>query len=527
MTLDPMPFESPATALDMEIMSRQLGRTMRGVVSIARRCACGAPAVVRTLPRLPSGAPFPTSFYLTLPSLVEEISRVEATGTLAEWTEELAGDPEAQRKHRRAHEHFLERRDELGDVEEIRGISCGGMPERVKCLHALAGHALAEGPGLNPYGDRVLEQIAESASIERCRCEDTPASVTAEWEADGTRPTDRVAAIDCGTNSIRLLIADAADDPDRPGGPALTDIDRTMTIVRLGYGVDRTGVLDPEAIDRTLEALRSYKQRIDAAGVAPAAVRFVATSATRDASNRDDFVRGVRSILGIDPEVIDGAEEATLSFQGAVTSLPSAPEAPSLVVDIGGGSTELIIGAEEPEAEVSLNIGSVRIMERHLQDDPPSEDAIRAAERDIDEMLDTATEIDLSRVRSLVGVAGTVTTMTAHALGLDQYEPDAIHGAETDVERFAELCEEMARTPRAEREQMAYIHPGRVDVIGAGALVWARILRRVAAEGHVSVAVTSEHDILDGIALSALRRLRVAEAEPAPRTSAPTGAQTD
>lgn len=175
--LPPLPFETPATERDLEVMYHQLGRTMRGVHSIARRCVCGAPAVVRTAPRLDDGTPFPTSFYLTLPSLVEAASRLEASGTLAEWTDELRGDRVLQQGYERAHERYLQRRAELGEVDEIAGISAGGMPQRVKCLHAVVGHALAEGPGINPFGDRALERVAAEASVEHCRCTVTPASL--------------------------------------------------------------------------------------------------------------------------------------------------------------------------------------------------------------------------------------------------------------------------------------------------------------------------------------------------------------
>lgn len=178
--LEPLPFETEASEGDLTLMAQQLGRTMRGVHSIARRCACGAPAVVRTAPRLPDGSPFPTSLYLTLPSMVEACSRLEARGLLAEWTAELEGNKELQESYARAHERYLERRAELGSAEEIEGVSAGGMPTRVKCLHAVVGQALAEGPGVNPFGDRALEMAASDTTIERCRCEVTPAMLEEE-----------------------------------------------------------------------------------------------------------------------------------------------------------------------------------------------------------------------------------------------------------------------------------------------------------------------------------------------------------
>ncbi len=177
-TLPTLPFETAATDTDFSVMYHQLGRTMRGVHSIARRCACGAPAVVRTLPRLPDGTPFPTSFYLTLPSMVEAASRLEAQGRLAEWTAELQSSPELQAAYTAAHERYLMRRSELGECEEVAGVSAGGMPERVKCLHAVVGHSLAEGTGVNPFGDRTLELVAAEADISVCRCSVTPQSIS-------------------------------------------------------------------------------------------------------------------------------------------------------------------------------------------------------------------------------------------------------------------------------------------------------------------------------------------------------------
>ncbi|UYG16569.1 Ppx/GppA family phosphatase [Brachybacterium huguangmaarense] len=304
-----------------------------------------------------------------------------------------------------------------------------------------------------------------------------------------------VAAIDCGTNSIRLLIARRAEDG------ALVDLERHMEIVRLGYGVDRTGAFDPAAVERTLDATRRYARLIDHHGADR--IRFVATSATRDASNRDVFIDGVRDILGIAPEVVSGAEEAELSFTGAVSTLPDLALGPRLVVDIGGGSTELVLGTERPEARISMDVGSVRMTERHLRSDPPTEDEIAAAAADIDAHLDEAERIvPLAGTTTLVGVAGTVTTITAVAEGLTQYAPDVTHGATLPIARSVAVCEQILRASREQRAAHRVIHPGRIDVIGAGALIWERVLRRVEQAAGVAESRTSEHDILDGIALS-------------------------
>ncbi|HLV55207.1 MAG TPA: Ppx/GppA phosphatase family protein [Actinotalea caeni] len=318
----------------------------------------------------------------------------------------------------------------------------------------------------------------------------------------------RVAAIDCGTNSIRLLVADATTGPD--GAAELSDVVRLMEVVRLGQGVDRTGELAPEALERTLAATDTYAALCEEHGVE--AVRFVATSATRDARNRDVFVDGVRERLGVEPEVISGTEEAALSFAGAVRAL-AREDGPALVVDIGGGSTELVLGdvgptAGPPTASTSLDMGCVRMTERHLATDPPTAEEIAAAERDVRDALESgAAVVPLGGVRTLVGVAGSVTTVTAHALHLDRYRPEAINGARLPVADVLAACEELLHATRAERAALPYMHPGRVDVIGAGALVWAEVVRRVAADSGIDTVVASEHDILDGIALSVLGRL--------------------
>ncbi len=306
----------------------------------------------------------------------------------------------------------------------------------------------------------------------------------------------RVAAIDCGTNSIRLLVADV---PRR--GP-LVDVVREMEVVRLGQGVDRTGMLDPAALERTLEAVRRYAQVCADHGVE--ATRFVATSATRDAGNRHAFVSGVRALLGVEPEVISGQEEAALSFAGAASVVDPAAERPLLVVDIGGGSTEFVLGDDVPRAGTSVKLGSVRLTERHLRADPPSGKQVKAARKDIHAALDeVAAEIELEEVRTIVGVAGSVTTVTAHALGLAEYDRARIDGAEVPVADVLASCGALLQATRAERAAMRFIHPGRVDVIGAGALIWGEIVERVSrASGGVRTVRASEHDILDGIALS-------------------------
>ncbi len=310
----------------------------------------------------------------------------------------------------------------------------------------------------------------------------------------------RVAAIDCGTNSIRLLVADVGPDG------TLKEVHRRMEVVRLGQGVDRTGELAPEALERTLAASRAYARVIDELGATR--VRFVATSATRDARNREVFRVGVLDAVGVEPEVVSGAEEALLSFTGATSGTATDHPAPYLVVDLGGGSTELVLGTTTPDAALSLDVGSVRLTERHLRTDPPTDAEIAAARVDVRAALDEAAAVvPLAKTSTLVGLAGSITTVTAHALGLPSYQRDRVHGATFTPERVLAACDALLHRTREQRLALGFMHPGRADVIGAGALVWSEVVSRVrddvaAAGGELTEVVTSESDILDGIALS-------------------------
>jgi exopolyphosphatase/guanosine-5'-triphosphate,3'-diphosphate pyrophosphatase len=323
--------------------------------------------------------------------------------------------------------------------------------------------------------------------------------------------TQRVAAIDCGTNSIRLLIADLhshSEDPERsrgssnPSNPTaspLTDLVREMRIVRLGEGVDRTGRLSEAALDRTIGALREYAELI--AEAKPEAIRMVATSATRDAANSREFTDRVVEVLGVVPEVISGDEEARLSFTGATRELVAVDTVPPyLVADIGGGSTEFILGGPEGvAAERSVNIGCVRLTERHLHGDPPLRQEVADTTADIDDALNlVAAIVRAEEAATFVGLAGSVTTVAAIALGLDHYDAARIHHSRVSAALVHAISGDLLAMTRAERAAIPGMHPGRVDVIGAGALVLDRIMSRF---GFAEVLV-SEHDILDGIALS-------------------------
>ncbi|GAA1687557.1 Ppx/GppA phosphatase family protein [Fodinicola feengrottensis] len=306
----------------------------------------------------------------------------------------------------------------------------------------------------------------------------------------------RVAAIDCGTNSIRLLIADV-ESISAMGG-LLSDVTRQMRIVRLGEGVDRSGMLAPAAIARTEAALRDYAGEIAASGAER--VRMVATSASRDASNANEFTSMVRSVLGIDPEVISGDQEARLSFAGAIRDLPpTIGQPPYLIADIGGGSTELVLGVDTVTAAKSVNVGCVRLTERHLHDDPPTAAQIAAAEADVVAAIAEARQtVPFAQARTLIGLAGTVTTVVAIALGLDSYDSTRIHHATATYEQVDAVTRMLLAATRQERAALPVMHPGRVDVIGAGATV----LRVLMSEVGAASVVASEHDILDGIAYS-------------------------
>lgn len=303
----------------------------------------------------------------------------------------------------------------------------------------------------------------------------------------------RVAAIDCGTNSIRLLIADSVDGQ-------LRDVHREMRIVRLGQGVDATGRFAADALDRTRVALVDYAALCEAHRVDR--VRMVATSAARDASNRDSFFAMTADVLGVTADVITGAEEAQLSFRGAVNELDSA-QAPFVVVDLGGGSTEMVLGESDVIASFSADIGCVRVTERCLHTDPPTPREVVAARDLIRERLGEALRaVPVQRARTWVGVAGTMTTIAALALDLPTYDSAAIHLSRVGIERLLQVCDGLIDMTRAQRAGLGPMHEGRADVIGAGAIVVEELAFALTERAGIEELTVSEHDILDGIALS-------------------------
>lgn len=298
----------------------------------------------------------------------------------------------------------------------------------------------------------------------------------------------RVAALDCGTNSLRLLVTDVRGEEKR-------DVVREMRVVRLGQGVDETGRFHPDALDRTLAVTREFGELATVLGAQR--IRFCATSAARDAENADELNDGVESILGVRPEVLTGEDEARASFLGATRSTTGS----ALVVDIGGGSTELVVGAEgDVQWSHSFDVGSVRLTERFLPSDPVSIDEVTALEAYLDGLLRPQVS-SLEPVSTFVGVAGTITTVAAHALELPSYDSSAIHGARISVDDMRTACLSLLRMSVADRRALPFMHPGRADVIGAGAMILDAVLDAVPLA--TDTVTVSEHDILDGIAWGA------------------------
>ena len=306
----------------------------------------------------------------------------------------------------------------------------------------------------------------------------------------------RVAAIDCGTNSIRLLIA----EPNGSGG--LRDLDRRLEIVRLGQGVDASGEFHADALQRTFAVVDQYAGLIKNADVPTANVHFVATSAARDARNRDSFSAGIKQRLGVLPDVISGATEAHLSFVGALSRITPEGE-PVLVMDIGGGSTELITGssAGETYSAISLDIGSVRVTERFLKQNPVAADDLALATEYVDDLV-ADSGVDFASIGTWIGVAGTATTLAGVYLELEHYDREQVLGAVIPLPALQELLHRLAQMTVEEIRALPSMHPGRADVITGGALIEARIAARL----NVGDLIVSECDILDGIALRLIHR---------------------
>ena len=441
---------------------------------VVARCAAGHPLVIRNWPVDADGHPFPTLYWLTCPEHVRAVSRLEAAGWIGRLNGEAETDPDLRTMLRRAHESCARERGGLVPGAEAGG-GVGGTARGIKCLHAHYAYFVAG--GADPIGAWVAERLAEAGPV--------------HFERAG----GRVAAIDLGTNSIRLLVVRWADDQ-------LTELARDMVITRLGQGVDRTKRIDPTALTRTVNVLRRYCRRARALGATR--IRLSATSAVRDAANRDELERAVVRFTGEPMEVLPGAQEARISFLGATRDLRDDPRAagaasPWLVVDIGGGSTEYVLGSEPDAADaaISMDIGSVRLTERFVRADPPAPEELAAMQQEIDRSLEVVEQaVAVDRAATLVAVAGTSTTVQAIVLALPEYDPERLHRTWLglpDAERVAGLLADMTT---AERRAIPSMARGREDVIPAGAAILVGVMRRWGFDR----ALVSETDILDGLA---------------------------
>ncbi|MDQ3210619.1 MAG: DUF501 domain-containing protein, partial [Actinomycetota bacterium] len=441
-------------AVDLAAVRDQLGREPTTAFTVAARCTGGHPLVIRNAPIDAAGAPFPTTYWLTCPEAVRAVSRVESGGWIGRLNERERDDDRFRGALERAHSSYsADRAEDLEAARDWGGVA--GTRTGIKCLHAHYAYYLAGGD--DPVGAWVAERVEPVHSEQR---------------------PGRVAAIDQGTSSIRLLVlepgATAADEP--------TELSRDMLITRLGRGVDRTGLFDAEALARTVEVLGRFCRRARALGAER--IRVGATSALRDARNREEYATAVRDLAGSELEVITGEQEAALSFLGGTQGLDPA-WGPFALQDIGGGSTELVTGSAPGHAEhaISTRMGSVRMTERHLRHDPPAREELEALEADIALVLDRVeATVPIGAARTFVAVAGTATTVQALALELGRYDPDLIHRTWLTRARAEQVCEELAAMTNASRAALQVMAPGRGDVIVAGAMILVTTMRRFGVE---------------------------------------------
>jgi exopolyphosphatase/guanosine-5'-triphosphate,3'-diphosphate pyrophosphatase len=453
---------------DVALVREQLGREPTTPFTVTARCNVGHPLVIRNEPFDPDGAPFPTRFWLTCRDASKVVSRLESEGAISEMNARIDDDPSFADAVARAHlAYALERARGRPEAEAFGGV--GGTRRGIKCLHAHYANHLAGGE-----------------------------DVVGAWVADRVEPIhaerdDRFAVMDQGTNSTRLLVAEPTED----GG--FVDLARDLVITRLGKGVDATGRLAPEALERVLDVVDRYVCRARALHVTT--IRMTATAAVRDASNRDELARAIAERTGSPLEIVSGEREAELSFVGATRGLDAG--SPFLVVDIGGGSTEFVLGTDRPTAAISVQMGSVRLTERFVRHDPATREETDAIAGFVRERLeDVRAGVSVADARTLVAVAGTSTTVQAVALGLDGYDPERIHRSwlsTADAERVADRLAAMSTDERAALPVMA---PGRADVIATGARILVTVMRDLGFER----ALVSETDILDGLAYAELER---------------------
>jgi len=457
---------------DLSIVREQLGREPTVSFTVVARCPGGHPLVIRNAPIDRDGHPFPTLFWLTCTVAVKAAARLESQGWIGRWNARAEKDEALATALATAHDEYARERSR-GFPQALAWGGVGGASRGVKCLHAHYANHVAG--GRDPIGAWV------AGEIEPVHPEEKPG---------------RVGVVDLGTNSIRLLVASVEPAEDQ----GLEEFARDMVITRIGEGVDRTGRIDPEALTRTVDVLQRYCRRTRA--LHAERVQVSATAAVREASNRDELEASVRTHAGSELEIITGEREAALSFLGARHGL-DAPS-PFLVLDIGGGSTEFAVGTEQPEASISTPMGSVRLTERLIQTDPPSEGGLGAIRKAVHGILDDVERsVPVRTPRTLVAVAGTPTTIQAISLGLPFYDPEAIHRSWLSVGKAERVLGELAKMTINERSAIPVMAPGRADVIVAGAMILVEVMRRFGFER----ALVSETDILDGLALELLATL--------------------
>jgi exopolyphosphatase/guanosine-5'-triphosphate,3'-diphosphate pyrophosphatase len=461
---------------DIAAVRDQLGREPTTPFVVVARCTGGHPLVIRNAPLDAGGDPFPTTYWLTCPAAVKAVSRLESEGSIARLNDRMRDDEKFKEQIEEAHRAYAtDRARDLGSSHGWGGVA--GTRVGIKCLHAHYAYHLAGG------GDPAGAWVA--ARVEPIHPE---------------QGAGRVAAIDQGTNSIRLLVVEPSPATEDGEIKIPTELGRDMVITRLGQGVDRTGLIDPAALARTVEVLATFCRRARALGAER--VRVGATSAVRDAANRDEFADAVRGLAGSELEIITGEQEAALSFRGGTVGLdPSG--GPFLVQDIGGGSTEFVVGERPGIAEhaISTQMGSVRLTERYVRQDPPAPGDLDALRIEVGARLgDAEAAVPIRDARTFVAVAGTATTVQALALGLDRYDPEAIHRSWLSADAAERVLEDLIAMTATERAALPVMVPGRGDVIVAGAVILVETMRR----SGFAEALVSETDILDGLAYEML-----------------------
>ena len=457
---------------DLSIVREQLGREPTVPFTVVARCPGGHPLVIRNAPLDREGHPFPTLFWLSCPVAVKAAARLESEGWIGRWNVRAEKDEALATALATAHEEYARERSR-GFPQALAWGGVGGASRGLKCLHAHYANHVAG--GLDPIGAWVAGEIEPVHSDEK---------------------SGRVGVLDLGTNSIRLLVASAGPFEDQ----GLEEFARDMVITRIGEGVDGTGRIDPDALARTVDVLERYCRR--ARALHAERIRVSATAAVREASNRDELEASVRTDAGSELEVITGEREAALSFLGATHGLEAL--APFLMLDIGGGSTEFAVGTEQPDASLSTPMGSVRLTERLIRTDPPSEDELASVRKAVHAILDDVEgSVPVRTARTLAAVAGTPTTIQAISLGLPFYDPEAIHRSWLAVGEAERVLDELARMTTDERSGIPVMASGRADVIVAGAVILVEVMRRFGFER----ALVSETDILDGLALELLGTL--------------------